>query len=509
MGLKDTLFGKVFGKKEMNQKSEEKVDIYAQKVESIDDLELSSELEKSIPRDLMDKIRAYDSVGNVYGYPLKTKISLEYTMDIVRDFFASIDLDISNKINDILDDKSENAYLELGKYDGKEDSSVSNPNNRPVRVFMPIKGDLRDVYELVHELTHTLDIDNGDTTTRKILGEVAPQCMERMLDDFLLSMSDEKRQQYGINVEELKKDINKRRITTFISRCRNAFALNHRKGNRVLNSRYVLSQIYSTKFMKYGKNERKCRIIQFIEHVKSDEFEKANNDFEMEIDRSNSLQRRFLISDCIETANNIPDSLEIPTGKIKEINNYEGKRFTLYCYKSKDNFYYLIALPETFSENCKLMVESYNSGGKSKKIYEENVLEALYNGNSIENLITEVVRDAPVILPITPDIIGENDSQMLSLESIKDDKIHLKFMECIIEAREKIKQLSGKKVSDKIFLNGYSASGVFAQRFALIYPEVIDSCLVGGAAGTIPIPSDALEYPLRNKKLSRTFWKRF
>ena len=82
-------------------------------------------------------------------------------------------------------------------------------------------------------------------------------------------------------------------------------------------------------------------------------------------------------------------------------------------------------------------------------------------------------------------------------------------MECIIEAREKIKQLSGKKVSDKIFLNGYSASGVFAQRFALIYPEVIDNCLVGGAAGTIPIPSDDLEYPLRNKKLSRTFWKRF
>ena len=509
MGLKDTLFGKVLRKKETTQKSHEKIDIYAQKVESIDDLELSSELEKSIPRDLMDKIRAYDSVGNVYGYPLKTKISLEYTMDIVRDFFASIDLDISNKINDILDDKSEDAYLELRKYDGKEDSSVSNPNNRPVRVFVPLKGDLRDVYDLVHELTHTLDIDNGDTTTRKILGEVAPQCMERMLDDFLLSMPEGQKQRYGFNLDDLKKDINKRKMTTFISRWRNAFALNHRKGNRVLNSRYVLSQIYSTKFMKYGKNERKCRIIQFIEHVKSDEFEKANNDFEMEIDRSNSLQRRFLISDCIEEANNIPDSLEILTGKIKEISNYEGKRFTLYCYKSKDNFYYLIALPETFSENCKLMVESYNSGGKSKKIYEENVLEALYNGNSIENLITEVVRDAPIVLPITPDIIGENDSQMLSLESIKDDKIHLKFMECIIEAREKIKQLSGKKVSDKIFLNGYSASGVFAQRFALIYPGVIDSCLVGGAAGTIPIPSDALEYPLRNKKLSRTFWKRF
>ena len=90
MSLKDTLFGKVLRKKETTQKSHKKIDIYAQKVESIDDLELSSELEKSIPRDLMDKIRIYDSVGNVYGYPLKTKISLEDTIDIVRDFFASI-----------------------------------------------------------------------------------------------------------------------------------------------------------------------------------------------------------------------------------------------------------------------------------------------------------------------------------------------------------------------------------------------------------------------------------
>ena len=68
MGLKDTLFGKVLRKKETTQKSHKKIDIYAEKVESIDDLELSSELEKSIPRDLMDKIRIYDKIKYAYKY---------------------------------------------------------------------------------------------------------------------------------------------------------------------------------------------------------------------------------------------------------------------------------------------------------------------------------------------------------------------------------------------------------------------------------------------------------
>lgn len=501
MGLKDIIFGRFSEKKETTQKTNTNIDVYAQKVESIDDLELSSEFEKSISHDLMDKIRTYDSVQNIYEYPLKTKVSSENILEIAKDFFKSINPDISTKINEILENKSKDVYLELRKFDGKEDSNVSNPNKRPVRVFVPIKGDLRDVYNLVHELTHTLDIDNGDTTTRKILGEVAPQCMERMLDEFLLSMPEEKRKKYGFDLDVLKKDINKRQMTTFISRYRNALSLNHRRGNRMLDSRYVLAQIYSTKFMKYGINERKCRIVQFIEHVKNDDFEKANYDFEMEIDRQNSLQRRFLIGDCVEKANQIPDSVEISTGKIKELVNHEGKRLTLYCYKSKNELYYLIALPEKIIENCRIMVESYNSGGKSKKTYDENVLEALYNGNSIENLIMEIVIDAPIVLPIVPDIIEENDDQMLSIEAVKDDNMASKFMECIKEAKEKIEQESGKKLADKIFLNGYSASGVFAQRFALIYPEIIDSCLIGGAAGTIPIPSEELEYPLRNKKL--------
>ena len=121
----------------------------------------------------------------------------------------------------------------------------------------------------------------------------------------------------------------------------------------------------------------------------------------------------------------------------------------------------------------------------------------------------EAVEDAPIVLPITPDLIEAPDYQQLSREAVKEGNIDSKFLNCIEDAKQKILELSGKKVSDKIFLNGYSASGVFAQRFAFIYPEIIERCLIGGAAGTIPIPLDEIDYPIGIKNYEELFGKKF
>lgn len=196
-------------------------------------------------------------------------------------------------------------------------------------------------------------------------------------------------------------------------------------------------------------------------------------------------------------------------GLIRNVTNYNGKNFNLYGYKTDDGLYYLIAIPEEFNENCNIVVESYNSGGRQKDNYEENILSALNDGNAIENTLIEAIEDAPIVLPITPDLIGHPDCQQLAVEAIKEEEIDFKFLKCIEEAKQKILELSEKKVSDKIFLNGYSASGVFAQRFALIYPEIVDRCLIGGAVGTIPIPSDEIDYPIGIKNYEELFGKKF
>ena len=196
-------------------------------------------------------------------------------------------------------------------------------------------------------------------------------------------------------------------------------------------------------------------------------------------------------------------------GLIKKIKNYNGKEFEIHLYKIEEGMCYLIAIPGNFEENSNVVVESYNSTGNQKSEYEENVLSALNEGNAIENTLIEAVDNTPIVLPITPDLIGGPDCQQLSLEAIQNENIAYKFLKCIQEAQQKIQQITGKKVSDKIFLNGYSASGVFAQRFALIYPEIIERCLVGGAAGTIPIPSAELGYPIGIKNYEELFNKKF
>ena len=58
---------------------------------------------------------------------------------------------------------------------------------------------------------------------------------------------------------------------------------------------------------------------------------------------------------------------------------------------------------------------------------------------------------------------------------------------------EREKGLVAKK---RIFLNGYSSSGVFAQRFALLHPNIVETVCIGGASGSIPIPTEQIAYPL-------------
>ena len=87
--------------------------------------------------------------------------------------------------------------------------------------------------------------------------------------------------------------------------------------------------------------------------------------------------------------------------------------------------------------------------------------------------------------------------------------IIFKIKDCILDAKSQIEEITGKKVQDKIFLSGYSASGVLAQRFALIYPELINRALIGGAAGSIPIPSDKIDFPIGIKDFRDLFGKEF
>lgn len=235
----------------------------------------------------------------IYNYPLRTALTREQVMELTQKFFEYIDHDMANMITESLKGKNLKIVIKTPYYDKTHEAFAGNPSDKIMPVVVPIRGDLRDLYGLVHELTHTLDIKNGDNTTRKILGEVAPQCMERMLDEYLVILPQEELDKYGIDKNILLKDIYDRKVTTFLSRVDNAIGFNNKSVNdKKIELRYVLAQIYQSKFMKYSRNERRNKIIEFIRSVERDDFDKANNTFG--IDLENSFQRRIYIYNSIQ-----------------------------------------------------------------------------------------------------------------------------------------------------------------------------------------------------------------
>lgn len=195
--------------------------------------------------------------------------------------------------------------------------------------------------------------------------------------------------------------------------------------------------------------------------------------------------------------------------KYKTIINKNGKKIDLHICQTQDGSY-IIGIPDGLKDNAEMFVETYNSGGRQADTYPQNVQHAIEDKyNPIEMNYADFMTDFPLVVPIVPDLKGMPDFQQMSVDAVKEFQIHEKVKECIDDARKYIEQITGKKVQDKIFLSGYSASGVFAQRFALAYPELINRALIGGAAGAIPIPTKKLKYPIGIQDYETLFGKKF
>jgi len=132
----------------------------------------------------------------------------------------------------------------------------------------------------------------------------------------------------------------------------------------------------------------------------------------------------------------------------------------------------------------------------------------------------EIVDDAPIMIPFLPDVKGGIPYyQQLSRECFEESsdgeynidfpRVDLQVVDAINDAKRRITEITSKKVADKIFLNGYSSSGVFAQRFALLHPEIVGRALIGGASGTIPLPTEDFGYPLGIKDFKELFGVEF
>ena len=194
--------------------------------------------------------------------------------------------------------------------------------------------------------------------------------------------------------------------------------------------------------------------------------------------------------------------------KYKTISNKFGN-INLYICQTNDGEY-IIGIPDSMTNNAEIFVETYNAGGQEKENYLENIQHAMSErGNPIEKSYSDFITNFPIVVPIVPCLKDFPDFQQLCVESVREYGIHEKVKACIDDAKIQIKRITGKDVQDKIFLSGYSASGLFAQRFAMIYPELINRALIGGAAGTIPIPTKKIKYPIGIQDYEELFGREF
>lgn len=276
--------------------------------EYFDDIGLANKTSNEI-NDLINRLRICGvDIKKVFSEcgrdsTLKTKVDRNQAIDIVLGFFREFGIDVSKLLEEgKYNNESEQAvHLSFNKGVKRNETTCPTFAGEDVHAYAKETGTLTDVYSLVHEISHTLYVQNQFGEARMILGEVIPQCMERMLDGYLIELAE--RKEIYMNVECLKKDIIKRKISTAIDRFRMASRI--AKGEykfaseKAELSRYMLAQIYATQLIKMDKSIRKQRIIDFMEALKGNDIQKANNAFDMQIGKENAKERDRYISNSI------------------------------------------------------------------------------------------------------------------------------------------------------------------------------------------------------------------
>lgn len=242
--------------------------------------------ENNLARQFQTKMMANGiNINEIKESDIATHLTQKQAIELTKKFFTTINPEFAKKVEKIFEGKGENSSTQkvfLTMDNSCSDSDKSNATsplseNEDMSLYVPITETLIDCYSLIHEITHSFDAVKGDNGTRIVLGEVAPQCMERLFDEFLINMSEEELRQYGMDKNKLKEDINLRKIKTFEKRYKDIIGIVNNKGNHIINTRYMLAQLYQTQFMKSPSNERNTVIMNFIDCIKNNNFMGANN----------------------------------------------------------------------------------------------------------------------------------------------------------------------------------------------------------------------------------------
>lgn len=185
-------------------------------------------------------------------------------------------------------------------------------------------------------------------------------------------------------------------------------------------------------------------------------------------------------------------------------------KFISYDYEKGINISSIVAVPLTENISKNMIFEANNMESEKNS-------DILSQGIDTLRRLSILTQEEPgiIVVPLIPSYKDAPYFQQLSKECFdlpKDDllyRVDEQIVRMIAKTKNMVLNEFGINLDNKIFLNGYSSSGVFAQRFSLLHPEMIDTVCIGGASGSIPVPSDDLDYPLGVKDYEELMGKKF
>ena len=180
------------------------------------------------------------------------------------------------------------------------------------------------------------------------------------------------------------------------------------------------------------------------------------------------------------------------------------------------NFPYFLFIPDDISREQRtfVVIEPNNSGFADDDLQkhiekaERIATRDFYLGNFLARNL-----NAPLLIPVFPrhqsewkiythaldrDVMIQKDSPIERL----DLQLLGMFNHACLHLKEK-----GIDAEEKFLLTGFSASGTFANRFALIHPDKVQAVAAGGVNGLLMLPLDSLSgiglnYPLGTSDFS-------
>ena len=363
------------------------------------------------------------------------------------------------------------------------------------------KGNIKDLFQSVNQIAQSF----SKIEKNNVYSKVVPKCVEKMFEDYINNLIDNQLKELDLNKQIIQDDIILMNIQETMK------LQNELKEPKELNIRHILGKMYSTKFFEIMNRDRLNKDGQFRLLLQTISKIKAGQKTILEVDKNNLMQLKSLGEGVIHDTNNKINKFILNKKLAKIMEQIEiGKDFTEnilgqeICINLQEGLPFLLIIPKNIENNSTLIMESNNLETNNKKeLFKQGIETA-------KHLLELSKSKSPILIPILPSEKEGPYWQQLSSECFKKDKnIHLKIMQTIEKSKAIIKKKRNIEINDKIFLNGYSSSGVFAQRLALIYPEIIDTACIGGASGSIPIIDSRIDYPIGIGNYEKIFQKAF